>query len=96
VSRRCEDVDDDRSIRTGVDLVWGVRRYPPGVSGAELAYLFVDPKRDRSAEHDSELLVLVAVLLDDASCIQLADGERAPLPAHDPPEHPVPDAERRD
>ena len=57
-----EDVDDDRAVRSDVDLVGGARRDAPRAARAELARLVVDRERDRAPDDHAELLVLVTVL----------------------------------
>lgn len=59
-----------------MDLVRRIRRDPPGSARAELADFARDPESKRSSDDHSELLVLMAVLCDDASWIELEHGER--------------------
>jgi 3-mercaptopropionate dioxygenase len=61
----------------------------------ELAALVADAEQERSLEHEAELLVLVAVLGDDAAGVELDDTERDSLPLHHAAENPIPDLLRR-
>src|SRR5207244_4257743 len=64
------------------------------VAWPEPALLAADPEGQRPAEHDSELLVLVAVARDDAVGIELDDGEGDAVPVYRAREHAVPDSDR--
>src|SRR5207248_3305107 len=55
---------------------------PPRAPRSKLASLVADPKAERAAEHDPELLVLVPVLGHDRAGIQLDGAERDPLAVH--------------
>ena len=63
----------------------------PGLAGAEVALLVADPEEERPAQHDPELLVVVAVLLGDRSRLELDDRERQPLAVDGAGRDPVPD-----
>jgi hypothetical protein len=94
VSRRREHIDDDGTIRTDVDFVRRVWRDPPGSTGAEIANLAADAKRERSLEDDAELLVLVAVLRDHALWIELDHRKTDAITVHGTSENAFPDSER--
>ena len=70
----------------------GMHHVPPG---RELALLVADPETHRAAQHEAELLVVVAVLPDDGAGVELDDRDRQPLAVHRAGEDPVPHLLRR-
>ena len=72
-------------------LVRRVRRDRPCVPRAKLPGLVADPKRAGSGDQDPELLVLVAVLRDDAPRFELDQAEREPLAVDDAARDSLPD-----
>lgn len=74
--------------------MWDVRRDPPRLTRPQLTLLVTDAERDRTAEDDPELLVLVGVPRDDAPRLELDDCERHPIAMDRACNDPVPDAER--
>ena len=59
-----------------MDFVRRVLRDPPRPARAQISNLVPDPERHGAADDHAELLVLVAVLRDDAARIELDHGER--------------------
>jgi GNAT superfamily N-acetyltransferase len=93
--RRSEHVEHDRTLRAGAHhCVRHVRRNGVGPASRQIPHLVADPKRERPAEDDAELLVLVAVLGDDARRLELDDGEVQALAFDGPRDDPLPDLER--
>src|SRR5436190_4137560 len=90
VPRRREDVDDHRTLVTDVHLVRNVRRNAPCPAGAEGARFVSDTERQTAAQHDSELLVVVAVLGNGASRVELDNRQRQSLAVHGARGHAVP------
>ncbi len=89
-----EDVQHDRASGAGVHLVRDVGWDAPGAAGYEVACLVVDAERHGSAKHHPELLVVVAVLGNDAQGLELDDCKAAALALDRACNDAVPDAER--
>jgi hypothetical protein len=89
-------VDHDRAVWAGMHLVRRVRRNRPGVPRPQLPRLVSDPELAGPGDQDPELLVLVAVLWDDAAGIELDEPEGKPLAMHDATRDPIPDLLRLD
>ena len=66
-------------VCTSGGVLDGIRHVPPG---PELACLGADPESHGTAEHEAELLVLVAVLRHDRVRLELDDREAQPLAVH--------------
>jgi ribosomal protein S18 acetylase RimI-like enzyme len=96
VSGRCEDVNDDRPFGAGRGLVGSVGLDAPGAARAELAALVTDPEVHGSEQDDSELLVVVAVLTDDCTRIELHHAHCDSLTVNRAGGDPFPDLLRRD
>ena len=77
-----------------MDLVRCVRWDPPRSARAEISSLVADPERHRPADDQPELLVLVAVLRDDAVGIELDHGERAEVSFDGTRDDAIPDSNR--
>jgi GNAT superfamily N-acetyltransferase len=71
-----------------------VRRNGVGPASLQIPHLVPDPKGERPAEDDTELLVVVAVLGDDARRLELDDGEVEALAFDVPGDDALPDLER--
>jgi hypothetical protein len=61
------------------------------LAGVELALLVSDSKPEGAAQHDPELLVVMAVLRKLCTGLDLDDGQRDPLAIHRTRDQPIPD-----
>src|SRR5687768_3497403 len=74
-----EDLDEHGAVRTGTHLMRHVGEDAPARTGCEVALLIADAKGERAFEDHSDLLVVVAVLRNEASRVKLDQAEGDPL-----------------